>query len=319
MKIISTGSYVPQNVLTNAQLEKIVDTTDEWIVSRTGIKERHITSGENTSDLAYKAAINSLENANILPKDIDLIVVATCTPDVFTPSVASHVQRKLGITCMAFDINAACSGFIYGLTIVSGLMQSGKFKYALLIGAETLTKITNWEDRNTCILFGDGAGSVVLRYSKKNNIKYTYCDAKPDEGHVLEAGGVNLYNPYYKQDVTDYHIKMQGQEVFKFAVTVVESSIKKVLEQTNTPIDDIDYFVCHQANARILKKIIKDLNVSENKFYMNLERYGNTSAASIPIALDEMTQKGILVNGNKIIIVGFGAGLTWGAAMVEWS
>ncbi|MCL1935304.1 MAG: ketoacyl-ACP synthase III [Defluviitaleaceae bacterium] len=318
MRIIATGSYTPSTVLTNDFLEELVDTNDEWITSRTGIKERRVTTNENTSDLAYNAAISALKNADIAPKDIDLIVVCTCTPDAFLPSVAGMLQRKFDISCMAFDLNAACGGFVYGIKVVTSLMASSSFKYCLLVGSEVLTKLVNWEDRNTCILFGDGAGAVILENSDKKGIEYTYCDAKGDMDYALKAGGVPLSNPFYKEDIKDYRIEMLGSEVFKFAVNVVYKSITKVLEKTNTNIEEISYFVCHQANYRILKKIAKDLKVDEEKFYMNLEKYGNTSSASIPIALDEMNRKGLLKDGMKIVLVGFGAGLTWGATLINW-
>ena len=318
MKILSTGSYVPKNVLTNYDLEKIVDTTDEWIMSRTGIKERRITTGENTSNLAYEAALIALKNAEIQPSDIELIITCTCTPEAYFPSTSGMVQRKLGISCMAFDINAACSGFVYGLTVAKGLMQNGQYKYALLIGSEVLSKLVNWEDRNTCVLFGDGAGAVVLKNDSVQSVEYTYCDAKGDIEYALKSGGVPLNNPMYKEDWQNYQIEMAGQEVFKFAVRAVSSSIEKTLNETGTKLEEINYFVCHQANYRILEKIAKDLGVPQELFYTNLERYGNTSAASIPIVLDEMNRKGLLTRGKKIIIVGFGAGLTWGSALINW-
>ena len=317
MKIVSTGRYTPKNVLTNAQLEKLVDTTDEWITSRTGINERRITTGENTSDMAYNAGIAALGKAEISADKLDLIIVCTCTPDAFFPSVASFVQRKMGITCMAFDLNAACSGFVYGITVAKGLMSTGQYKYALLIGAEVLSKIVNYQDRGTSILFGDGAGAVVLEHSQQSSVLYTYCDAKPDNSYALKSGGVPLVNPFFEEEAQDYRLQMLGQEVFKFAVTAVGSSIDKTLKETGTTLDEIDYFLCHQANYRILKKIAKNLNVDESRFYMNVGNYGNTSSASIPIALDEMNEKGLIKSGTKLLIVGFGAGLTWGSALVQ--
>lgn len=318
MKIISTGRYIPPSVLTNADLVNSLDITSEWILSNSGIKNRHISSGENTHTMAYNASLAALEKASLSPQKIDLIIVCTCTADAFIPSVACMVQKELGISnCMSFDINAACSGFIYGLTVVQSLMNTGKFKYALLIGADVLSKLIDWEDKNTCIHFGDGAGSAVIEYSPKSCLEYTYCDAKPDNETII-SGGIPIKNPFFKSTHLDYKIKMEPNEVIKFADDIITYSINKILIETTTPISEIDYFVCCQLNSNTLGKIAKNLHVNENKFYMNFENYGNTSSAGIPIALDEMEDKGLIKEGSKILVICFGAGLTWGAALVNW-
>jgi len=319
MRIIGTGSYVPSTALSNNDISKLVETDDEWITQRTGIKNRHISEGENTSDLAYKASLNAIKKAGITPSEVDLIIVATISPDSFMPAVANIVQKKLNIeSAMSFDINVACSGFVYALNIAKSLMDSGKFRYALVIGSEVLSKLTDWTDRNTCILFGDGAGAVVLEDFGDSHLLYANCTAQPDTNNVLYAGGVPVINPLLKQEPNSYCIAMNGQEVFRFAVDVITDSINTLVEETKISLADVDYIVCHQANHRIIKKVAKDLGLNEASFYVNLEEYGNTSAASIPIALDEMNRKGLLKQDMKIILIGFGAGLTWGCTLIKW-
>lgn len=308
LKIISTGYYVPKKVLDNHDFEEMVDTSDEWIVSRTGIKKRHFSEGESTADLGYLAALKAIENGKINKEEIGLIVVSTMTPDHFTPNTACLIQERLGlndIEVMAFDLNSACSGFVYGMSVVKALLQDMKCKYALLIGSEVLSKLIDFKDRGTCILFGDGAGAVVVQ--KSDNLFVAYND----------AGGKHdsLYADIFAEDS---YLKMNGQEVFKFASTVIPLSINKVLNEANLTIDDIDYVVCHQANYRIIANVYKKMDCDASKFYMNLEEYGNTSAASIPLALAEMDEKGLLKKGMKIILVGFGGGLSWGATLIEW-
>jgi len=319
MKIIATGRYAPLNSVTNHDLSKIVDADEELITVRTGVKKRRISTGEDTSDFAFKAAQNAIAKARVDLGEIDLIIVATFTPDTFTPSVASIIQEKLGIqNAMTFDLNAACSGFVYGLTVVQHLMLSGKYRYALLIGAETLTKVTNWNDPKTCILFGDGAGAVVLKHSNEQQLLYEHCDAKPDFDHVLKADGLPVVNPFFQGEDRNHYLQMQGKEVFKFAVDAVLESVYKMLEKTQIKLNEVDYFVCHQANIRILQTIATSLEICDSKFYINIDEYGNTSAASIPIALDEMNEKKLLKPEMKIVLIGFGAGLTWGASLIKW-
>lgn len=318
--IRGTGRYAPENVVTNDDLSKIVDTSDEWITTRTGIKERRISTGENTSDLAYKAALKALKDAKIEAGDLDLIIVATVTPDMFTPSTACIVQSKLGARkAAAFDINAACSGFIYALNIATQFVRSGVYENVLVIGAETLSKIMNWQDRNTCVLFGDGAGAVVVSPSEEKGIGSAIIASDGEKGSVLESAALPINNPY-AENVLDrnHYVSMEGREVFKFATTVIVESIEKILNQENVTISDLSYVVPHQANLRIIDYASKKLGAESDKFYVNLDKYGNTSGASIPIALDEMNEKGLLKKGDKIIIVGFGGGLTYGAVSIQW-
>ncbi|MGG7177814.1 beta-ketoacyl-ACP synthase III [Clostridium paraputrificum] len=322
INIKAFGAYAPSHIVRNNDLVKIVDTSDEWISSRTGINERRISKGEDTSQIAVKAANKALDRAGIKGKDIDLIIVATITPDMFTPSVACLVQKEIGATkAMAFDINAACSGFIYGLqTTYSMMSYNQEFKNALVIGAETLSKIIDWDDRSTCVLFGDGGGAVVLSNSIDNIKKKVsfYSKSEGDKGEYLTAGAFDVINPYINEsNIRNKKVEMNGREVFKFATTSIVDGVYKVLEQSNLTIKDIDYIVPHQANYRIIDYSAKKLKIKTEKFYTNLDRYGNTSSGSIPIALNEMYERGILKEGNKIIMVGFGGGLTYGAVLVE--
>ncbi len=318
--IKGTGSYTPKNVINNIKLGEIVDTSDEWILTRTGIKERKISIDENTSDLAIKACKIAIKNAKISSLDIDLIVLATCTPDMLIPSTACIVQKALGCdNAVSFDISAACTGFIYALDIAKSLIKSNNYKNALVIGAETLSKIVNWEDRTTCVLFGDGAGAVVLSKSEEEGIIESFCKTDAKKYECLVAPSNDLNNPFIKNHIkNEKYLKMDGQEVFKFATTTIVNSIKEVLEKANMTIDEIDYIVPHQANIRIIEHSAKKLKIDKEKFYTNLENYGNTSAASIPIALHELNEKKNLKKGDKIILVGFGGGLTFGATIIKW-
>lgn len=320
VKVIGTGRYVPKNIVTNDDLSKIVDTNNEWIKSRTGIRERRISKEENTSELAAKAGRKALESSKLKPEDIELIIVSTATPDNFTPSTACMVQEKLGaINATCFDISAACTGFIYAVGIASQFIKTGQSKNALVIGAEVLSKIIDWEDRSTCVLFGDGAGAVVLERSEEIGLISQYTGSDGSGGKFLECGTVPLKNPYSKTDINfKSNLSMEGREVFKFAINAMIHSIGKVLKDTQYTLDDIDYIVPHQANLRIIDFVAKKLKLDKDKFYINLDRYGNTSGASIPIALDEMNEKGLLKKGDKIIIVGFGGGLTFGAHLIKW-
>lgn len=310
LKILSTGYYAPQNVLDNFDLEKIVETSDEWIQSRTGIKRRHIAKNESCSDLAYQAAFKAIEKID--KSKIGLIICATMTPDYFTPSNACVIQERLGLNdqqVMCFDLNAACSGFVYALTIAYAMLANMQEKYALIIGSEELSKIVDFKDRNTCVLFGDGAGAVVVKRDAGIFASYNNSAGNVE---VLKSQAIN-------KNGNNHYLTMAGQEVFKFATKAIPESINAILQQTNLTIDDIDYVVCHQANYRIIKNVYKKMKVAPEKFYMNLQEYGNTSAASIPLALGEMDEKGVLKPGDKIICVGFGGGLTWGATLIEWS
>lgn len=301
--VCGTGSYLPETIVTNDDLSKMVDTSDEWITSRTGIRERHIAKNVTTTEMAYQAALRAIEDAGVEVHEIDLIIVASFTGDICMPSIACKVQGKLGnVSATCFDVNAACSGFIYGLATAHGMIMSGQKKCALIIGAERLSKVVDWSDRGTCVLFGDGAGAAVLK-NGENGIESFVTGSNGSQEEVL-----------YCED----SIAMNGQEVFKFAVGKVPECILELLEKTGDNPDDIDLYVLHQANARIISSVAKRLKVSEEKFPTNLERCGNTSAASIPILLDELNRSKKLQKGNSIIMAGFGGGLTWGAVKLTW-
>ena len=310
IKILSTGYYTPSRVLTNFDLEQVVETSDEWIVSRTGIKKRHLVEDESCVDLAYQAALKAVEKID--RSKIGLIICATMTPDYFTPSTACLIQERLGLNnqeIMCFDLNAACSGFVYALTVAKSLLQNLGDKYALVIGCEELSKIVDFKDRNTCILFGDGAGALVIGNGDGIFVSYSNSSGNIE---ALKASAIN-------NSGNNHYLTMMGQDVFKFAIKVIPESINTVLKKADLTIDEIDYIICHQANYRIIRNVYKKMKVSQDKFYMNLQEYGNTSAASIPLALGEMNAKGMLKAGKKIICVGFGGGLTWGATLMEWS
>ena len=314
MKILGFGKAVPRKIVTNDDLSKFVETSDEWIFQRTGIRERRI-SDENTSELAYRSAVDAIKNSNIDKNEIDLIVCATMTPDNFTPSVACMVQEKLGLgdNVTAFDVNAACTGFVYALKIVASMLNT-YHKKALIIGCETLSKIINFEDRNTCVLFGDGAGAIVVEKDEKNEEFYT-CSLGNDKDLIAENVEMNfeMKNKVLKSGF----LKMDGKEVFKFAINVVEKSINKILDMNNLKIEDINLIIPHQANQRIINNVAKKFNISNDKFFVNLEKYGNTSAASIPMALCEAFESNKITKGDKVILVGFGGGLTWGSTIIE--
>ncbi len=321
IKVTGTGSYLPKNVITNDDLSKVVDTNDEWIRTRTGIKERRISEGENTITMATNAAKEALKDSNLDSKDIDLIIVATLTPDNFMPSTACSVQNNIGaLNAMSFDISAACSGFIYGLEVASSLLNFSSRKRALVIGAETLSKILNWEDRGTCVLFGDGAGACVIEKGDKG-IEAFHTHSIGEKGDNLTCGAYDVQNPYIsiKNQVNEKYIKMNGREIFKFAVKSISDTVRELIKKTSWELDDIKYIVPHQANVRIIDYTAKRLNIDNDKFYTNLDKYGNTSAASIAIALDEMNKKKLLNKGDQIILVGFGGGLTYGGAALCWN
>lgn len=319
--ISGTGSYVPDNVMTNEDLAKLVDTSDEWIESRTGIKERRIVTKELTSDLAYEAGKRAMISANLQAKEIDLIICATITPDSFMPSVACIVQDKLGaVNAVAFDLTAACSGFVYGIVTASQYIQTGMYQNVLVIGAETISKILDWEDRSTCVLFGDGAGAVILTVSeKKKGIMVANLLSDGSKQSQLVCPAVPLSNPYNKSDESFRpKITMQGQEVFKFAIRSITEHIKTLLQKADLNIEDIKYIIPHQANQRIIEHAANLCKIPKEKFYTNLMNYGNTSAASIGIALDELAKGNKLEHGDKLILVAFGGGMTSGAVLLEW-
>jgi len=302
IKILGTGHYVPSQIVTNHDLEKIVETSDEWIVSRTGIKERRKITHETTHEMAYLASKEALLKAQVDASEIDLIIVATITENQKTPSVANFVVGLLDIQhdVMSFDLNAACTGFVYALELAASMIQQPKFRKALVIGAESLSNVLDYTDRNTCILFGDGAGAVVIEKGNTNHIGYFYNTSKPDMNHTLDVGPC---------------IKMDGRKVFLFAVEVIEKSILKVLEQAQLKLQDIDHIIPHQANVRIIMAVAKSMNIPLETFVMNIASYGNTSAASIPLTLSEYKAK--YHDTKRVIFVGFGGGFTYGAAIVE--
>ncbi|WP_308860050.1 beta-ketoacyl-ACP synthase III [Paenibacillus endoradicis] len=320
--ILGTGKYVPEQVLTNKDLEQMVETNDEWIVTRTGIKERRIAaSDEATSDLAFKAAEQAIANAGLTVDDIDLIIVATVTPDMSFPSTACLVQARLGAKCPAFDLSAACSGFIYSLVTGNGLIQSGLYKRILVIGAETLSRITDYTDRNTCILFGDGAGAVVIgEVPAGRGFQSFEIGADGTGGELLKVSGGGSRKPASAETVAnkEHSIYMAGNEVFKFAVRIMGNAAESAIEKAGLTKADIDLLVPHQANIRIIQSSLNRLELSEDKAMINLDKYGNMSAASIPVALAEAVEQGRVKEGDKLCLVGFGGGLTWGATVIVW-
>ena len=318
-RIIGTGSCLPKTVVTNDDLSKIMETSDEWISSRTGIKERHLVKEETTASMSTEAAKHAMENAGVPAEEIDLIIVGTVSADHVTPACACEVQAAIGaVNAVAFDINAACSGFMFALNIAHVYLQAGIYKTALIIGAETLSKIMDWNDRSTCVLFGDGAGAAVVRADDREGILAFDQGADGVRGGVLACANRSNNNPLIETSKELEYVHMDGQEVYKFAVTAVPASLHKTIEAAGLAVEDIDYFALHQANIRILQSVAKRLKVSEDKFPISLDHCGNISAASVPILLDEMNRKGMLRPGMKIALSGFGGGLTWASAVVEW-
>ncbi|ASR48006.1 beta-ketoacyl-ACP synthase III [Paenibacillus kribbensis] len=321
--VIGTGKYVPEKILTNKDLEAMVETSDEWIVSRTGIQERHIAAPEQaTSDLAYEAAIKALKSAGMTAEDLDLIIVATVTPDMAFPSTACILQDKLGAKgAAAFDLSAACSGFVYGLATATSFIKTGIYNNALIIGADCLSRITDYTDRNTCVLFGDGAGAVVIgEVPEGRGFQSFDLGAEGAGGSLLNlaAGGSRLPASADTLENKQHYIYMNGREVFKFAVRVMGTATVDVLEKAGLSKDDIDLFVPHQANIRIIQSAMQRLDLPEEKVVINVNKYANTSAASIPLALVEAAEEGRMKEGDRILMVGFGGGLTWGASVLVW-
>lgn len=318
IKIAGTGSCLPDTIVTNDDLAAIMDTSDEWISSRTGIRERRLAKEETTTGMALIAAKRALSDAGMEPCDLDLIIVGTITGDCVTPSTACELQAALGaVHAVAFDINAACSGFMFGLHTAYAYLASGLYKNALVLGAETLSKIMDWQDRSTCVLFGDGAGAVVVCRKEQGLFVFDQ-GADGIKGKVLAYRNRPVNNPLVKNAFVPDYVHMDGQEVYKFAVSTVPASIGRVLAAASVSVEEIDYFVLHQANLRILQSVAKRLKADTDKFPISLDHCGNMSAASVPVLLDEMNRKGMLKRGNKIVLSGFGAGLTWGTALLEW-
>ncbi|MBS6263312.1 MAG: ketoacyl-ACP synthase III [Clostridium sp.] len=317
-KIIGIGSYVPDTVVTNQDLMKFLDTDDAWIRERTGICERRVSKDMGTCGLAIEAAKRAIDDAGIDPKEIDLIVLATSSGDRAFPAAAMDVQAAIGaVNAVGFDITAACSGFIFGLHIAHSFFAAGIYKTALIIGAETLSKVVDWTDRGTCILFGDGAGAAVVRASETGIIR-TLMGSDGTKGWTLECQARNLGNCLNGIKPELGFMKMDGKEVFKFAVRKVPEIVAKILEDAQINPDEIKYFVLHQANFRILEAASRRLKVPMDRIPVNIDRYGNTSAASVPILLDELKRDGKLERGDKLVLAGFGSGMTWGATLLEW-
>jgi len=320
--ILGLGCYLPEKILTNKEIEKIVDTTDEWITTRTGIKERRIArSDETTSDMATEAAKRALADAKLKAEDIDLIIVATITPDMFFPATACLVQQKIGARQVpAFDISVACSGFIYGIAIANQFIKSGTYKYALVVAAEKLSSITDWQDRSTCVLFGDGAGAAVLGPVEKGGILSVYLGANGKQGELIKlpAGGSKIPASHKSVDDRLHFIKMSGTELFKHAVKIMADAAREVTSPLGLTAADISLVIPHQANMRILSAVAKRMGLTEDKIYFNIAKYGNMSAASSAVALVEAVQEGRIKKGDKILLDAFGGGLTWGAMVIEW-
>jgi len=313
-KIIGVGSYLPKKLLTNKDLEKSLDTTDEWITSRTGIKERHIVGpNEHTTDLAFEAARNAINNASINAKEIDLIIVATTTPDKIFPSTACNVQTKLGIkNCPAFDVQAVCSGFIYALSIADKFIKTNSAKNILVIGADSMSKITDYTDRSNAILWGDGAGAVVLSASNEQGILSTHIHADGQHEELLHVPKTNVGNKIQQT------IEMKGSQVFKIAVNTLDKIVDEALIANQLKKEDIDWLVPHQANIRILEATAKKLEMSMDKVIVTIDRHGNTSAASIPLALDDGIKSGKIKSGHLLLMEAFGGGFTWGSALIRY-
>lgn len=327
VNICGTGSFIPSHVMDNNGIAELVDTSDQWIRERTGIARRHIADGETTVSMASEAGARALSMAGILAEEIDLIVVSTISSNVILPCAACEVQKELGaVNATCFDLSAACTGFVLAYNTAAAYLSGGIYKTALIIGSESLSNLTNWKDRGTCILFGDGAGAAVLRAdSRRMYVPVTRSDGAKGgalslksrhDRNVLTAGADSGENRDYGAD--EYFMQMDGKAVFQFAVKKVPEAVREVLAKNQVRQEEIAWFLLHQANKRIVESVAKRLGEPIEKFPMNIQEYGNTSSASIPILLDEMNQKGMIKPGQKIVMAGFGAGLTWGASVVEW-
>ncbi|MDQ3511786.1 MAG: ketoacyl-ACP synthase III [Pseudomonadota bacterium] len=319
-RIAGTGSYLPDKVLTNADLAQLVDTSDEWIAARTGIRERHVAAeGETTSDLAYHASVRAMEAAGVSAQDIDLIVLGTTTPDLIFPSTACLLQHRLGANgCPAFDVNAACSGFIYALTVADKFIRSGAARTVLVVGAETLTRMLDWSDRGTCVLFGDGAGAVVLQADDETGILSTHLHADGGKKELLwNPVGVSVG---FKPDEPNAGVKvlMSGNDVFKHAVKALDSVVEETLEANGLDRHDIDWLIPHQANLRIIEATAKRLDMPMERVIVTVDRHGNTSSGSVPLALDEGVRTGKVKRGQLLLLEAFGGGFTWGSVLIRY-
>ena len=317
-RIIGTGSALPERVVTNQELEKLMETTDEWIRSRTGIEKRHIAVEETTTSMAVEASKRAMESAGVMADEIDLIIVGTVSGDMCFPSTACQIQEAIcAKNAIAFDINAACAGFLFGLAIADSYMKSGMAKTALVVGAETLSKMMDWNDRSTCVLFGDGAGAAVVRDDKAGIISIVQ-GSDGARGSALVCHNREVNNPFVKNSCELDYTRMDGQAVYKFAVKTVPAAITEALDKAGISAEQVKYFLLHQANVRIIEAVAKKMNQPIEKFPTNLQQCGNISAGSVPVLLDFVNQKGQLVKGDKIVLAGFGAGLTWGASVLTW-
>lgn len=319
MKIIGTGSCLPERIVTNQDLAEIMDTSDEWISTRTGIRKRHIATEETTTSMSVVAAKRALEDAGVKPEELDLIIAATVSSDQIIPMLSAQVQAEIGAdNAVAFDINAACSGFLFDMAIADAYMKAGGSKKALLIGAETLSKLMDWNDRSSCVLFGDGAGAVVVS-DEEDCVLGMVQGAKGKDGMVLSCVNRNTSNPFSgKEPAPLSYVHMEGQAVYKFAVKTVPAAINEALEQAGVAADEVSYYILHQANLRIIESVAKRLNQPMEKFPTNIQDCGNISAASVPILLDKVCKDGMIKARDKIVLAGFGAGLTWGACVLSW-
>ena len=323
--IKGTGKYVPEKMMTNDDLAKIVDTSDEWIYTRSGIKQRHIAApDEASSDMGVNAARNAIEAAGISSEDIDLVIVTTVTPDMMFPTTACLLQAKLGIrnNIPCFDLNAACTGFVYGIEVATRMMKSGLYRHALVVSAEKMTSIVDWEDRTTCVLFGDGAGAVVLAASDEENagILGSVLGADGSDTAMLKLPAGGSLMPATAETVKNklHFLQMDGKEVFKHAVKIMQEKALEVLDLCKVNSEQISMLIPHQANARIIESVAKRLKITSDKVYINIAKYGNTSSATIPMALDELVRENKIKRGDYILLVAFGAGLTWGATLIKW-
>ena len=321
--ITGIGSYLPSKVLTNYDLEKMVDTSNDWIIQRTGIKERRIVeNGVTTSDLATQASLRAMEDAGVSPKDLDMIITSTITPDHIFPSTSCYIQQKIGATrACAFDILAACAGFIYAMSIGQSFINSGAMKTILVVGAECLSKITDYTDRTTCVLFGDGAGAVVIQGNPiKHEILSSNLAADGSEADVLIMPGGGARNPASIESVQQrlHYIQFKGKEVFKLAINNIANLILETTRENGLTIDDIDLIIPHQSNLRIIEATMEKLGLPMEKAFVNIDKYGNTSSASVPIAIDEARKEGRLHKGDIVMLVAFGGGLTWGSSLIRW-
>ena len=318
-RICGTGSALPKRIVTNDDLSKIMDTSDEWIKSRTGIGARHIATEETLTDLAFHASLQALEEAGALPEELDMILAATLSPDNVFPSLSCELQRELGaVNAVAFDINAACSGFLFALQTADAYIKSGRYKNILVVGGEILSKMMDWTDRSTCVLFGDGAGAALVKVDSDFGILGISQGSDGAKGQALTCENRRINNPYMKNSTDLSYTNMNGQEVYKFAVRTVPKAILEALGEAGLTVSDIDLFILHQANIRIIESVAKRLKVPMEKFPTNLQECGNISAGSVPVLLDEINRAGRIKKGDKIVLAGFGGGLTWGAAVLEW-